>query len=241
LLISTFCVLLCALLLCSVAQAQNFSGSSASAPAQTNLVGSDSQPSNPNPQRLSEIPPLRPPKAEVPPGFWELYAWHVAAGSMVLAGVLALAAWLLTRPRPAVSTPPAVQAREALQPLLARPEDGIVLSRVSQVVRSYFSALCGLPRAELTTGEFSRAIADDQQLEPRLRSDAVTLLRACDERKFAPQPPAAPLDAVGQALKLIDQTEASRAMLSQKNGEPGQTPADGNNSGPTHLEPRSST
>jgi hypothetical protein len=163
---------------------------------------------------------LRPPHAEIPSTFWEQHGvWLVLFGVLLLALVCA-AAWFLTRPKPPVVVPPEVQGRQALEPLRQQPEDGVLLSRVSQVLRHYLSAAFNLPPEELTTAEFCRAIAGHSQVGPELSSALSDFLRQCDQRKFSPPAPAPPLSAAAQALKLIDQAQARRIALTQSVDQP---------------------
>jgi hypothetical protein len=160
-----------------------------------------------------EIPPLRPPHAELPPTFWEQHGlWVIVAGSLFLA-LICLAAWFLLRSRPQLAVPPEVQARQALEPLRRQPEDGALLSQVSQVLHRYITAAFNLPPEELTTAEFCRAVASHAPIGPELSGALGDLLRQCDQRKFSPPAPAPPLSAVARALKLIEQAEARRAQL----------------------------
>jgi hypothetical protein len=161
------------------------------------------------------IPPLRPPRPELPPGFWEQYWPWFVIGAPVLLAALAAVVWYATRPKPPILTPPASQARQELEPLRRQPETGAVLSRVSQVLRHYIAAAFALPFGELTTGEFSRAIAGREQIGPDLSGALTQFLRECDQRKFAPAPPAVPLGAVQRAAELIDRAEAQRERLRQ--------------------------
>jgi hypothetical protein len=161
------------------------------------------------------IPPLRPPRGEIAPTFWEQNgAWIIIAGVLLL-GVIAAAVWWLMRPRPAVVLPPEVLARKALEPLRQRAEDGEVLSQVSQILRRYVSVAFGLPPGEMTTADFCRAIADQGWLGADLSATLGGFLRQCDERKFAPSAPTTALGAVAQASKLIELAEARRVQLRQ--------------------------
>ena len=108
---------------------------------------------------------------------------------MVLLGVIGATVWWMRRNRPAVAVPPEVLARQALEPLRQQAEDGAVLSRISQVLRRYVSAAFGLPAGEMTTAEFSRAIAGQGRLGTDLAARLGDFLRKCDERKFAPSVP----------------------------------------------------
>jgi hypothetical protein len=170
------------------------------------------------------IPPLRPPHAEIPPTFWEQHGlWVILFGVLLLALVCA-AVWFLTRPKPPVIVPPEVQARQALEPLRQQPEDGALLSRVSQIVRHYVAAAFDLPPGELTTAEFCRTIAGHGLIGPELSAALSEFLHQCDQRKFSPSAPAPPLGAAAQALKLIDQAQARRLALAQSAAQPTQSP-----------------
>ena len=143
-----------------------------------------------NPPAADEIPALRPPHAEIPATFWEQHSLAViVVGVLVLVGGAA-AAWFLTRPKPAVVIPPEILARKALELLRQQPEDGLLLSRVSQVLHQYVTAAFNLPPEELTTAEFCREIAGHAQIGPELAAAVSDFLRQCDRQKFSP-PPAA--------------------------------------------------
>jgi hypothetical protein len=171
-----------------------------------------------------EIPPLRPPHAEIPATFWDQYsAWVILAGVLVMALVGAII-WFFTRPKPPVVVPPDLLARKALEPLRQQPEDGALLSRVSQVLRHYVAAAFDLPPGELTTAEFCGAITGHPLIGPELSAALSAFLRLCDQDKFSPPAPVPPLSAVAQALKLIDQAQARRLTLAQSAGQPAQSP-----------------
>ena len=162
-----------------------------------------------------DIPPLRPPHAELAPTFWEQYGLWVVILGVLLLGLICAVVWLLTRPKPPVVVPPEVQAREALEPLRQQPEDGALLSRVSQILRHYVAAAFNLPPDEQTTAEFCRAIGAHDQVGPELSAALTEFLRECDQRKFSPTAPAPSLSAAAQALKLIDQAQTRRLALAQ--------------------------
>jgi hypothetical protein len=158
------------------------------------------------------IPALRPPGGEIPPGFWEAHGALTVAGALLALVLAGLAAWFFTRRKP-VSLPPAeTLARRALKPLLHQPEGGALLSRVSQVLRHYFTAAFGLPPGELTTAEFCLLVGQNEAVGPELTAAVAAFLHRCDERKFAPavSPPA--LGAVQQALQLIQEAEGKRRL-----------------------------
>jgi hypothetical protein len=162
-----------------------------------------------------DIPPLRPAHAEIPPTFWEQHGLEVMLFGALLLGLICAAVWFLFRRRPPAVIPPEVEAMQALEPLRQQPEDGVVLSRVSQILRRYVAAAFHLPPGELTTTDFSRAIAGQGEVGPELSAALTEFLRQCDQRKFSPPVPAPPLSAAAQALKLIEQAQARRAALAQ--------------------------
>ena len=172
-----------------------------------------------NPPSPDAIPSLRPPHAEIPPTFWEQHGlWVVVVGILLLA-LVGAAVWLLTRPKPPVVVPPEVQAREALEPLRQQPEDGGLLSRVSQILRHYVTAAFGLPPGELTTAEFCQAIAGHAGIGPELSAALSEFLHQCDQRKFSPTAPVPPLNPVAEAIKLIDQAQTRRLAITQSRPE----------------------
>ena len=158
-------------------------------------------------------PALVPPYGELPPTFWEAHAIAVAIGlgTLVLAMLLG---WLLWRSRPQKIMPPETQARLALEALRPLPEDGAVLSQVSQIVRRYFSAAFQLTPGELTTAEFSRSIAEHPRPGPELAAAVIEFLCRCDEQKFSTVRVTDPGHSVVRALNLVDQAEAQRTLLS---------------------------
>lgn len=162
------------------------------------------------------LPQLRPPRGEIPPSFWELYGAWVIAGSIALVVLIGVAIWFLTRPKPPIIIPPHIRAKQMLDPLLAEPEDGRVLSQVSQILRHYVAEAFGLPPGEHTTAEFCRLIAANERLGPELSAAIAEFLRHCDERKFRPVPPAAPMAAVATALKFVETGEARLAELRRR-------------------------
>jgi hypothetical protein len=160
------------------------------------------------------IPPLRPPRGPLPPTFWEAWVGWVIGGGALFFILLAGLIWLLVRAKAPLIIPPEAQARNALGALRGQPESGLLLSRVSQIVRAYFSAAFALPAGELTTSELCRAIEERQEISVQLKGEVSDFLRSCDERKFSPTPAPAPIiGAVIRADKLIETAEAQRAEL----------------------------
>lgn len=163
-----------------------------------------------------DVAKLRPPRAEIPPTFWERYNIWIIAASLVFLALIGIIVWIVTRPRPPIIVPPEVRAKQALDFLLNKPEDGLVLSRVSQIVRHYIAEAFALPSGELTTTEFCRLIAENEGVGPELAGTISDFLRRCDERKFRPSPPSAPMTAPATALKLVETAQARLAELRRR-------------------------
>jgi hypothetical protein len=166
-------------------------------------------------QTTDDIPPLRPPHAEIPPTFWEQHTASISLASFALLALVGMVIWFATRPKPPVIIPPEVRARCDLESLRRLPEDGRVLSKVSQAVRRYFGAAFALPSGELTTAEFCQAIAAKGAIGADLANSTSDFLRRCDERKFAPETAAGTMGAAEYALMLVEQAEAIREQLRQ--------------------------
>ena len=156
------------------------------------------------------LPALAPAYGELPPTFWELHqSTIIVAGFAFLAvAFLFLRVWL--RPAAPVILPPEVLVRQTLAKLQPQPEDGRLLSEVSQCLRRYVSEAFNLPSHELTTAEFCSAIQTAPQIGAGLAGTIAGFLRECDVRKFSPANSAAPLDAVNRALELITLAEKAR-------------------------------
>ena len=172
------------------------------------------------------LPALAPPYREIPPTFWEQQGTTVLAGGITLIALAVLILLKLFQSKPAVILPPEIVAREALAKLLRRPEDGKCLSEVSQILRHYAIATFGLPAAELTTTEFSTALAGNEKINVELAQAISIFLRECDARKFAPADAAAPLNAAARALELVALAQRSApvpgAAISKTPGGPAQ-------------------
>lgn len=176
--------------------------------AQTNLL------------EARDIPALKPPRAELPPTFWEQHGVALASGIggfLVLLGALLL--WYLLRSKPVVLIAPASEARRALESLRSQPETGPMLSRVSQVVRQYATTVFKLAPGQLTTAEWCRALESCEKAGPELAGEFGGFMRRCDDYKFKPAnlAPSEPLRAVDTALRLI---ELAEARLAQQRSEP---------------------
>lgn len=165
------------------------------------------------------IPPLRPPRPEMPPDYWEQNGFWVVTGCVVVLTLSVATALLVLRPRRVVEPEPAARARRELEPLSATEETGPVLSRISQVVKEYFRDTFSLPRQEQTTAEFCGVVAANQRVGPELACGISDFLRRCDMRKFALRPPADGSGAAVEALKLVQAGELRRGALEQQAGE----------------------
>jgi hypothetical protein len=153
--------------------------------------------------KTNALPTLLPPYGQMRPTFWEQHGTAILAGGLILMGLVAAGVWRILKPRPRPVLPPAIAAREALARCRVRPEDGNILSEVSQVLRRYIGAMLEFPDGELTTAELCRELEGGQKITPQLTHSISGFLRACDERKFSPAVSSAPLDAAGRALEFI--------------------------------------
>jgi hypothetical protein len=156
------------------------------------------------------LPALAPPYGEIPPTLWERHGTMILVAGTAVIALAVLILWKIFRPKPPVILPPEVLAREALTKLLRQPEDGKLLSNVSQILRRYVIAAFELPAAELTTTEFCAALAASEKIGTEPAQAISDFLRACDERKFSTSPAAAPLNAATRALELVALTENAR-------------------------------
>jgi hypothetical protein len=175
-----------------------------------------------------EIPPLRPPRTELPPTYWEQHSWQVLLLAAVVVAAAGVLLWLLLRPRTVVAPSPAKVARGALAQLVEREESGAVLSQVCRVLRAYVIAAFRLPPGEKTTADFCRAIAGNDILGAELTKRLGDFLRECDVRKFSPRENAAPVavapsKAAARALELIELAEA-RLLKAADPGEANTAP-----------------
>jgi hypothetical protein len=134
-------------------------------------------------------------------------------GALLALVLLGVAGWFLTRRKPVALPAPEAVARQALDPLRRQPEEGVLLSRVSQVLRHYLIAAFGLPPEELTSTEFCGVLGENQGVGPELAAGIAEFLRRCDERKFAPAVPQPALGAVEQALAFIKAAEQRLTQL----------------------------
>jgi hypothetical protein len=149
------------------------------------------------------LPALAPAYGELPPTFWEQHHTAMAVAGFAVIAFAFLFLKVMLRPETPVVLPPEILARRALAKLQSQPEDGKTLSDVSQILRRYVVAVFQLPSTEMTTAEFSAALAGNEKTGPELAMSISFFLRECDERKFSTASAAAPMNAVARALELI--------------------------------------
>jgi len=167
------------------------------------------------PAEADESLKLLPPYGELPPTLWQQHGTLLILAVLALAFLAGVLAWLLLRPRPATILSPEVQARRALERLQRQSESGALISLVSQILRRYIIAAFDLTPGEPTTTEFCRILSVNTSIGAELSNSVSDFLRRCDERKFSPQPPVAPLGAADRALELVALGEARRQHLIQ--------------------------
>jgi hypothetical protein len=159
------------------------------------------------------LPPLAPADGQLAPTFWEQHGTTVITAGFAFMAVAAAVLWVSLQTRPPVAVPPEVLAREALLRLRGRPEGGQVLSEISQLLRRYVLLVLGRPQQELTTAEISAALAGSDKIGAELAEAVTVVLRECDQRKFSPLSPPAPLNAADRALAIVEAMEKQRAKL----------------------------
>jgi hypothetical protein len=153
--------------------------------------------------------PLKAPKPEIPPTFWEQHSTAIVGGGFGAAVVLSALAYLAFRPRAHILPPPAVVARQRLTELKTAPADGLLLTRISSAVRQFFLATARLPVEELTTAEFISVLEDRVEVPPPLKARVSVFLRALDLQKFSPSgSPAEAQGIITQALEFVNEAEA---------------------------------
>ena len=161
------------------------------------------------------LPALIPAYGEIPPTFWEQNRMVVIIDVIVFLAVVMAVAWEVFRPKPVLVLPPEKIAREALTKLQAQPEDGKLLSEVSQILRRYVGAVFGFPGGEMTTAEFCAAISGREKIGTELAGATASFLRECDVRKFSSANSATPVNAVNRALELVKNIHQQANTLNQ--------------------------
>lgn len=164
-------------------------------------------------QSPDDFPELRPPRGEIPPGFWMEHGWQVIVGGALALLILGVLTWLLFRPKAKSPIPPEIKARRELESLRGALEDGAALSRISRIVRTYFAEAFRFPPGELTTSEFCQMVAASNGIGDDLAAELTAFLRRCDEQKFAPGAVQPDMHFFSEALALVERGESRRAEL----------------------------
>lgn len=159
--------------------------------------------------QTDDLSTLAPAYGELPPTFFEQHQILILIGICGTLALATLAVWKLLQPKPMFVSSPETVAREALLKLQGQPEDGKVLSEVSQVLRRYLGSVFQMPGAELTTSECHSVLLLKDKIELPLRESIYNFLRECDARKFSLADETAPFNSVGQALALVARIEQS--------------------------------
>ena len=157
--------------------------------------------------QTNALPTLLPPYGKIAPTFWEQHGAAILVGSFIFLALAATVVWLILKPGLRPVLPPAIIARKSLEKCRARPEDGTVLTEVSQTLRRYVGAVFEFPPGEFTTAEFCAELERSEKVAPQLTSTISDFLRVCDERKFSPAASSVPLNAANRALEFVALTE----------------------------------
>jgi hypothetical protein len=161
----------------------------------------------------NDLPTLVPAYPEIPPTFWEQHQSLVIVVSFAVIAFGFLLLKALLRPETTIPPSPETVARQALAPLRGQPENGKLLSEVSQILRRYAVAAFQLPPGEMTTAEFYLALAQNEKMAVTLGEEIAHFLRECDERKFSPASATSPFNAIDRAGELISRSEAHRQLV----------------------------
>ena len=165
-------------------------------------------------QSTNDVPPLLPALPEIPPTIWEQHGVMIVVLIVVAVVLLGAAIWWLLQPKPPGLVPIEIQTRNELELLRLPTEDGKTVSRVSQVLKHYFAVAFELPSGEMTTAEFSRAVAGSEKVGRELATSLSEFLYECDEQKFSPNAEVQ-TSVCSRASELVEQGERRRAELRQ--------------------------
>lgn len=167
-------------------------------------------------QATNEVPPLRPPLAEIPPTVWEQYGIWIWLGITVGSALVTILILWWLQPKPVQPEPIETRTRKELEALRQRPVDGAMLSSLSQSVRRYYCVAFELSAEELTTSEFALAADQSGVVGGELAAAVAAFLRRLDAEKFSPAKNGAAGEAWGEAWQLFERGEARRAELRAK-------------------------
>lgn len=159
--------------------------------------------------QTNALPTLLPPYGELPPTFWEAHTTAVInCGGLIF--LAAFTIWMLLRPKPIRAASLGETAIRSLEQLRSHPEDGRLLSEVSQIMKRYVGSVFGFAGGEMTTAEFSAVLANHPECDAQFAATIANLLQRCDRDKFAVHTNAPPLNAASQALRLVQFSEQNR-------------------------------
>ena len=166
----------------------------------------------------AELPGLRPPRGELAPSGWEEHGWSSMLLAVLVTAAIAILVWRSRRPQPAVTLPPLLRARQALEARRQRPVDAALVSEIARIFRDAVRGQLSLPSEELTTEQLMTAL--QRSLIPADTRRAIgDFLRECDTVKFALPAPTPDPALVSRALALLAAVEASQPP------PPGEMPA----------------
>ena len=165
-------------------------------------------------QSTNDVPPLLPALPEIPPTLWEQHGLLIVVLGVFALALISAAIWWLLQPKAPVPVPIEIQTRNELELLRYPTESGKIISQVSQVLKRYVAVAFELPAGEMTTSEFSRAVAGSEKVGGELAASVSEFLRQCDEQKFSPAV-GVQASACSRAMELVEQGEARRAELRQ--------------------------
>lgn len=164
---------------------------------------------------------LRPDRGPIEPELRPVDYAVAASGALLLVGLLAIAAWLLTRARrrsrapvAAVSEPPEAILERALEALRGEfdtlPRD-VFYDRLSLALRSYASAVTGAPALDMTTAELERELDGRPGVRTEGRRALVSTLHRADLAKFARYE-----DPSSEAMTILSEAKAIAGTLVQQ-------------------------
>lgn len=158
------------------------------------------------------LPALTPAYGELQPTFLEQHKAFAIIGVFAFLILTGLVFWKLLQPKSVVISPPEIVAREALEKLKRQPEDGKILSEISQTLRRYLSTAFEFSTDEMTTAEFSAALFANQKIGAEFAQTISNFLRECDDQKFS-RSNSASLNAANRALEIVELAEKRRTEL----------------------------
>ena len=168
-----------------------------------------------NSELADQIPPLKPPRGEIPAGYWEQHGVWIIVGALLLICLVVWIIWLLSRKGKAAETPPEIEAWQSLIRLRNGPQTGEILSQASRVTKTYFGRAFNLSPGEHTTAEMSALAQASPQIGAELSQKLTALLVELDRRKFAGGTKISFQQSLDETAVLIQSAETRRQELRQ--------------------------